>query len=172
VNRHALELGVRGHHAREAGEPDGRLEWTGVHVVKLARSDRGRGHVLAGVGHGIAEEVLGADQHALAQVLALHAAREGDAHGAHEIGVLAVGLGHPPPARIAGDVHDGRQGMEHPHRPHLASHDIRHLLDGRRVPRRRNPIAVGNAVKPGDTTPFRASLWTRAGILRRVSVTR
>ena len=35
-----------------------------------------------------------------------------------------------------------------------------------------NAIGVGKAVKPGATTPFSASLWNRAGILRRVSVTR
>jgi hypothetical protein len=35
-----------------------------------------------------------------------------------------------------------------------------------------SPIGVGNAVKLGATTPFNASLWKIAGILRRVEVTR
>ncbi len=35
-----------------------------------------------------------------------------------------------------------------------------------------SPIGVGKAVKLGATTPFNASLWKIAGILRRVSVTR
>jgi hypothetical protein len=34
------------------------------------------------------------------------------------------------------------------------------------------PIGVGKAEKCAATTPFSASLWKIAGILRRVSVTR
>jgi hypothetical protein len=147
VDRHAIELGVGGHHRPESGEPDGRFEGTGVDVVELARPDGGGGHVLPGVGHRVAEEVLGAGQHALAQVFSLHAAREGDAHGGDEVRILAVGLVDSAPAGIAGDVHDGRQRAEQTHGAHLAPHDVRHLLHGIGVPRRRQPDRGGKVRK-------------------------
>jgi hypothetical protein len=65
---------------------------TGVDVVELARADRGCGHVLPGLGHRVADEVFRARQHALAQVLPLHPAREGDAQRGDEVGILSVRL--------------------------------------------------------------------------------
>ena len=142
-DRHAVELRVARHHRREPGEPECGLEGTGVDVVELARADGGRRHVLAAFGHRVADEVLRGRQHALGQVVALQSARVGDAHGAHEVGILSVGLAHPPPTGIAGHVHDGRQRLELAHRPHLAPDDVGHLLHRRGVPRRREPDRGG-----------------------------
>jgi hypothetical protein len=118
-------------------------------VVKLSCTDRGRRHVLAAFGHGIADEVLRGREYALAQVRPLQAARVGDAHGADEIGILAVGLAHPPPAWIAGHVHDRRQRLEQAHGPHLAPDDVRHLFRRRGVPRRRKPDRGGERAEVG-----------------------
>jgi hypothetical protein len=87
--------------------------------------------------------VLRARDHALTQILALHPARERHAQRAHQIGVLAVRLGHPAPPSIPGDVHHRRQRVQHSHRPHLAPHDVRHLLNSVGVPRRRQPDRGG-----------------------------
>jgi hypothetical protein len=104
--------------------------------VELARPDGDGRHVLPGLRHRVADEVLGAGDDPIAQVAALHPSRERDAHRADQIRVLAVGLGHPAPAGVASDVHDRRKGMEHADRSHLAAHDVRHLLDRAGIPGR------------------------------------
>jgi hypothetical protein len=59
VDRYGVVLGIGRHHRGESGEPDRRLERTGVHIMEVARNDRGRRHLLTALSHRIAEEVLG-----------------------------------------------------------------------------------------------------------------
>jgi hypothetical protein len=153
VHRHALELRVGRHHAREPREPDRGLERTAVHVVELPRAHRDRGHVLARLGLRVADEVLRTGDHAFAQVVALHPVREGDAHRADEIRVLAVRLGHTSPARVARDVHDRRERMEHADCAHLATHHVCHLLDPVRVPGRGERDRGREGGEPGSDDP-------------------
>ena len=95
-----------------------------------------RGHVLAGLGHGVAEEVLGRRDHAGVEVIALQAADEGDAERRREVRVFAVGLVHAAPARVARDVEHRGERLGEADRAHLLTDELGHLLDGVRVPGR------------------------------------
>ena len=78
-----------------------------------SRSSRGadvrRRLVEAALGQPVADHVLGRREHAVGEVGALERLDVGAAELGREVGVLAVGLLDPAPARVARDVEDGRQ---------------------------------------------------------------
>jgi hypothetical protein len=65
----------------------------------------------------------------------LEPAHVGRGDGADEIGVLADGLFHAPPARVAHDIEHGREALVHADGSEVATDVARHALDERGVER-------------------------------------
>ena len=82
-------------------------------------------------------EVLGSGHHMVAideKVIALQAFDSRHAHARNQVGVFAIGLFGPAPARIAGDIQIGRVDLPHTARAGFVSNGGKDALDQRRVP--------------------------------------
>ena len=95
----------------EPGDPDRRLEREELLVAQLARADVDRRLVEAALGQAVADHVLARGEHAVGEVRTLQRRDVGAAELGGQVRVLAVGLLDPAPARVAGDVEDGRESV-------------------------------------------------------------
>ncbi len=126
---HAVGLGVRGHHTARPALAQRHLERRQRDIGELAHPGP-HGREIAGArGGGVPGEVLERGDHPGG----LQAPHIGGADGAGQIRVLADGLLHPPPARIAYDVQDGREPLVDADRAQVRADPVGHLLDERRV---------------------------------------
>ena len=100
---------------------DGRLEGEELLVAQFARSDVRWGLVEPALRQAVADHVLRGGEYAIRQVRALECLDVGAAEFGRKVGVLAVGLLDPPPARVAGDVEDRREGVARAGQQHPAA---------------------------------------------------
>ncbi len=129
VAREPVDVAVGGHHAREPGDADGRLERQQLLVAHLARPEVGRRLVEPALGEPVADEVLAGRDDAGGHVVALHPADVGDAELGREVGVLAIRLLDAAPARVAGGVEDRREREPAADREHAPADRGRDRLD-------------------------------------------
>ncbi len=134
-NRDPADLVERGHDRGAAGL-DGRLEGRQVDLAQGALGDIGGVVVASALAGAVADEVLGAGGDALriGQVIALEASHGGGGETGVEQRVLAIALGHPPPARVAGHVHHGCEGQANPIGGAFPGRDASPLAGQFRVP--------------------------------------
>ena len=97
----------------------------------------------------MSQEVLARGQHALRQVVGLHASHIGGPQHPCQHRVLAVGLLHSPPPGVSGHVEHGRQAVPGPHRQQLPADSVRHFVDQLPGPKlQARASAWGNTVAP------------------------
>ncbi len=126
----AVDLGVAVHHGAYAALAHRHLERRQDDVGHLTRARPDR-RVVAGAGRGgVAREVLerGHDPGGL------QALDVGGGDGADQVRVLADGLLHPAPAKVADHVQDGGEPLVDPDRPHVLADPPGHLGDQLGVP--------------------------------------
>ena len=114
VGGDAVDLVVRGHEGDGAGLAQGFAEGEEKCFAEDAHGDVGGGAVHAGLGLPVADEVLegGEDASLVTESgVALEPADRGDAEARDQERILAVGLFHAAPARLASHVHNRRQRL-------------------------------------------------------------
>ena len=114
VRGHAVDLVVGGHDRVDPRLLHRGLEGLEVLLAQDPLAEEDGGGIDPPFVRPMAREVLGGGEHAAGpqrQALALVAANRGHPQPGGEIGVFAVGLFGAAPARIAGEVEDGRQHL-------------------------------------------------------------
>ena len=172
VARHAVDVAVGRHDARDPGVADGRLERQQLLVAQLARADVGRRLVAPALGEPVAHHVLGRREDAVGEVRPLERLDVGAAELGGEVRVLAVGLLDPAPAGVARDVEDRRErvpgtGEQHP--PADRRRHRRHDVRVEASPPRRS--TAGSTARAHAMRPWRHSSWMSAGMPSRVPST-
>ncbi len=168
----AVDLAVGRHHAREARFAHRDLERQQLLVAQLPWPGVGGRLVEPALREAVPDEVLPGRGDALGEVRSLDAAHVRRPEDGGEIRVLAVGLLDPAPARIAGDVEDGREREPPPDREHPPADGV---CDGPDEPGSNAaaaPIDCWNAGASRARSPCSVSSWSSAGIPRRVCSTR
>ena len=145
----AVEVVVRVHDRGQSGLVDGGTKRDRLDITQAPRPEHDLAVVQAAQRAGVAQEVLAT----AVDPLALHAAHVGDAHAAHQFGVLPVGLLETPPPRVAGDVEDGREREAGTDGADLPPDGDRHLLHQHRVPGRREADGLGEVRGTGGHQP-------------------
>ncbi len=151
VARHAVHVAVGRHDAGDPGVTDGRLEGEELLVAQFARSEVRGGLVESTLRQAVADHVLRGGEHAVREVRTLEGLHVGAAELGGEVGVLAIRLLQPPPARVARDVEDGREGVPSAGQQHPPPDRRYHRRHDLRVERRRRPDRLLEARRgPGD----------------------
>ncbi len=133
TGRHAVDGVQRHHHATGAGVHR-RTVGRQVILVHALRAHVDHVVITPALHRTVQGEVLDAGHHAVrgAQALALIGAHQRAGDLRDQVRIFAEALGRPPPARVAGDVHHGREGQ---------IEAVGTGLDGR------NPTAQGDGVE-------------------------
>ena len=173
--RDAVDVAIGRHDAADPAVADRDLEREQLLVAELARADVGRGLVEPALGQAVPDEVLRGGDDAVVQGVALERRRVGVAHLGGQVRVLAVGLLDPSPARVAGDVEDGRQGVARAGQQHPLADRRGDLPDDGRVEGRGGPDRLLEARRVPGHQPVQALLVDdardpQAGVLDQVAL--